>query len=289
MLKIGCSSSPIKRAVGSTRNGRDQAKRLWRKRATASFVQAATCWCASAGTPYHPGVKWHWAATTPVCPQTASQVERLVKDRKQVSILRRSRSKMGKLRATNARRSGPFFDTYHVRGGGNASIRGNRKITVKAGNGGNGAVAFTGKLRGRRRPPTRVRPGGDILLQVDRHMSTQMDFRYKRKYARATHGRTGQALIRKGRADLVIKGRARGAGRRHQKINCDMSSGPSHCAGPGGQRRLGQQDFATPTRQCPGLPRRGSPARSARCYRAQAAGRTWGWWFPNVGKSRCSP
>ena len=57
------------------------------------------------------------------------------------------------------------------------------KITVKAGNGGNGAIAFhrekyvaaggpDGGDGGR---------GGSIILQVDDHMSTLMDFRYTRK------------------------------------------------------------------------------------------------------------
>ena len=58
------------------------------------------------------------------------------------------------------------------------------RITVKAGNGGNGVVSFhrekyvaaggpDGGDGGR---------GGSIILQVDDHMSTLMDFRYKRKY-----------------------------------------------------------------------------------------------------------
>ena len=58
------------------------------------------------------------------------------------------------------------------------------RITVKAGNGGNGVVAFhrekyvaaggpDGGDGGR---------GGSIILQVDDNMSTLMDFRYKRKY-----------------------------------------------------------------------------------------------------------
>ena len=57
-------------------------------------------------------------------------------------------------------------------------------IKVKAGNGGNGAVAFhrekyiaaggpDGGDGGR---------GGDIVLVADPNMSTLMDFRYKRKY-----------------------------------------------------------------------------------------------------------
>ena len=67
------------------------------------------------------------------------------------------------------------------------------RITIKAGNGGNGAVAFhrekyvaaggpDGGDGGR---------GGDIVFVVDDNMSTLMDFRYKRKYV-AGNGADGQ-------------------------------------------------------------------------------------------------
>ena len=66
------------------------------------------------------------------------------------------------------------------------------RITVRAGSGGNGAVAFhrekyvaaggpDGGDGGR---------GGNIVLRVDAHMSTLMDFRYKRKYV-AENGQDG--------------------------------------------------------------------------------------------------
>ena len=67
------------------------------------------------------------------------------------------------------------------------------RITVRAGTGGGGAVAFhrekyvaaggpDGGDGGR---------GGDIILRVDPHMSTLMDFRYKRKYT-AENGKDGR-------------------------------------------------------------------------------------------------
>ena len=66
-------------------------------------------------------------------------------------------------------------------------------ITVRAGDGGNGAVTFhrekyvaaggpDGGDGGR---------GGDIIFEVDDNMSTLMDFRYKRKYV-AANGADGQ-------------------------------------------------------------------------------------------------
>ena len=67
------------------------------------------------------------------------------------------------------------------------------RITVKAGSGGNGAVAFhrekyvaaggpDGGDGGR---------GGSVILEINEHMSTLMDFRYKRKYV-AANGMDGQ-------------------------------------------------------------------------------------------------
>jgi GTP-binding protein len=67
-------------------------------------------------------------------------------------------------------------------------------ISVAAGNGGNGAVSFhrekyvaaggpDGGDGGR---------GGDVIFIADDHMSTLLDFRYKRKYTAATD-RTARA------------------------------------------------------------------------------------------------
>ena len=82
------------------------------------------------------------------------------------------------------------------------------KIYVKAGNGGNGAVAFyrekyvaaggpDGGDGGR---------GGNIVLRVNDNLSTLMDFRYKRKYT-APNGMDGQGSRCSGKRgeDLVIQ------------------------------------------------------------------------------------
>ena len=81
-------------------------------------------------------------------------------------------------------------------------------ITVQAGSGGNGVVAFhrekyvaaggpDGGDGGR---------GGSIILVVDDNMSTLMDFRYKRKYV-AGNGGDGQGKRKSGKdgEDLVIR------------------------------------------------------------------------------------
>ena len=82
------------------------------------------------------------------------------------------------------------------------------KIKIKAGDGGNGAVAFhrekyvaaggpDGGDGGR---------GGNIVFQVDTNLSTLADFRYKRKYL-APNGENGRKNRCNGKnaEDLVIK------------------------------------------------------------------------------------
>ena len=82
------------------------------------------------------------------------------------------------------------------------------RITVKAGNGGNGAVSFHREKYIAAGGPDGGDGGngGSIILQVDDHMSTLMDFRYKRKYT-ATPGQDGMGGRKTGKdgESLVIK------------------------------------------------------------------------------------
>ena len=67
------------------------------------------------------------------------------------------------------------------------------RITVRAGNGGNGAVAFHREKYIAAGGPDGGDggDGGSIIVRVDDNMSTLMDFRYKRKYV-AGNGVDGQ-------------------------------------------------------------------------------------------------
>ena len=82
------------------------------------------------------------------------------------------------------------------------------RITVRAGNGGNGAVAFHREKYVAAGGPDGGDggKGGSIILQVDDNMSTLMDFRYKRKYV-AENGVDGQGGRKSGKdgANLVIR------------------------------------------------------------------------------------
>ena len=78
------------------------------------------------------------------------------------------------------------------------------RITVRAGNGGNGAVAFHREKYVAAGGPDGGDGGngGSIVVLVDDHMSTLMDFRYKRKYV-AENGVDGQGGRKSGKSGQV--------------------------------------------------------------------------------------
>ncbi len=165
------------------------------------------------------------------------------------------------------------------------------RITVKAGSGGNGAVAFhrekyiaaggpDGGDGGR---------GGDILLVADSHLSTLMDFRYQRKYA-ASNGADGSGGRRSGKDGVpltirvpvgtVVRDAETG------KIIKDMSDTKPFVLAKGGRGGWGNQHFATPTRQAPRFAKSGSPGQSREVILELKLLADVGLvGFPNVGKS----
>ncbi|WP_295856432.1 GTPase ObgE [uncultured Oscillibacter sp.] len=165
------------------------------------------------------------------------------------------------------------------------------RITVKAGNGGNGVISFhrekyvaaggpDGGDGGR---------GGSVILQVDDNLSTLMDFRYKRKYA-APSGMDGQGARKSGRdgQDLVIKV-PRGTLVRDAEsgeIMQDMSGGEPFVLCRGGRGGWGNAHFATPTRQVPRFAKGGLPGESHDVVLELKLLADVGLvGFPNVGKS----
>ena len=165
------------------------------------------------------------------------------------------------------------------------------RITVRAGNGGNGAVAFHREKYVAAGGPDGGDggKGGSIILQVDDHMSTLMDFRYKRKYA-AANGMDGQGARKSGKdgADLVIRV-PRGTLVRDAEtgeIIQDMSSSEPFVLCRGGRGGWGNSHFATPTRQVPRFAKAGLPGESHDVVLELKLLADVGLvGFPNVGKS----
>ena len=81
------------------------------------------------------------------------------------------------------------------------------RITVRAGNGGNGAVAFHREKYVAAGGPDGGDggDGGSIIVRVDDNMSTLMDFRYKRKYTAQSGEKGGGGRCSGKKApDLII-------------------------------------------------------------------------------------
>ena len=130
------------------------------------------------------------------------------------------------------------------------------RITVIGGRGGDGAVAFH-----REKYISAGGPdggdgghGGSVILKVNDHLSTLLDFRYKRKYA-AQPGANGQGAHRSGkRGESLVIQVPRGTVVRDAesgKIIIDMSTVEEFTLAKGGRGGWGNAHYATPTRQVP--------------------------------------
>ena len=165
------------------------------------------------------------------------------------------------------------------------------RILVRAGAGGGGAVAFhrekyvaaggpDGGDGGR---------GGDVVLVVDGHMSTLMDFRYKTKYVapagenggtKRCSGKAGEPLVIKVPRGTVVRDNATG------EIICDMAGDDKFVLAQGGRGGWGNQHFATPTRQVPHFAKSGLPGQERDVILELKLLADVGLvGFPNVGKS----
>ena len=131
------------------------------------------------------------------------------------------------------------------------------KILIKAGNGGNGCVAFHREKYIASGGPDGGDggKGGDVIFVADRNMSTLSDFRYKRKYV-AKSGGDGSGNNCKGKdgENLIIKVPV---GTTVKDVYSDLyigdlsEHGQEVVVAKGGKGGYGNSHFATPTRQAP--------------------------------------
>ena len=137
------------------------------------------------------------------------------------------------------------------------------KIEIKAGNGGNGAIAFhrekyvsaggpDGGDGGR---------GGNIVFRVDEGVNTLLAYRYRHKFVAGNggdgkggklHGATADDVIILVPRGTVIKDAETGA------VIHDMSDGEDFIACRGGRGGWGNRHFATATRQVPMFAKNGT-------------------------------
>ncbi len=141
----------------------------------------------------------------------------------------------------------------------------NAKIYIKAGDGGNGAIAFH-----REKYVSHGGPdggdgghGGNIVFRVDEGTNTLLAFRYKHKFIAKNgengrgskfHGATAEDLIISVPPGTIIRDAASG------KIIHDMTDegGADYICCKGGRGGWGNRHFATPTRQIPGFAKNGT-------------------------------
>ena len=165
------------------------------------------------------------------------------------------------------------------------------RITVKAGNGGNGCVSFHREKYIAAGGPDGGDGGngGHIILQVDDNLSTLMDFRYKRKYV-AENGVDGAGQRKSGKDGKSLTIRVpRGTLVRDAETNeiiKDMPDSEPYILCRGGKGGWGNTHFATPTRQAPRFAKSGLPGESHDVVLELKLLADVGLvGFPNVGKS----
>ncbi len=165
------------------------------------------------------------------------------------------------------------------------------KVSLKAGDGGNGAVTFRREKYVANGGPDGGDggKGGDIVLVGNTHLTTLADFRYKRKYS-APNGARGEGGCRAGRKgeDIVIalpmgtvvKDAETG------RILADISTEHPVVIAKGGGGGAGNRHFATATRQCPRFAKAGAPGEEREVlFELKLLADVGLVGFPNAGKS----
>lgn len=164
-------------------------------------------------------------------------------------------------------------------------------ITIKAGNGGNGAVSFHREKYVNAGGPDGGDggKGSDIVFLADDSLSTLIDFRYKKKYvapdgepggAKRCSGKSMEPTVIRVPRGTIVKDAHTG------RILADISGDGPVVVARGGKGGRGNVHFATPTRQIPRFAKPGYPGEKFDVtleLKLLADVGLVG--FPNVGKS----
>lgn len=165
------------------------------------------------------------------------------------------------------------------------------EISIKAGNGGNGAVSFHREKYVNAGGPDGGDggKGSDIVFAPDDSLSTLIDFRYKKKYvapdgeaggAKRCSGKSMEPTVIKVPRGTVIKDAHTG------RILADISDDEPVVVARGGKGGKGNARFATPTRQIPRFSKPGFPGEKFDVVLELKLLADVGLvGFPNVGKS----
>ncbi len=165
------------------------------------------------------------------------------------------------------------------------------EISIKAGNGGNGAVSFHREKYVNAGGPDGGDggKGSDIVFAADDSLSTLIDFRYKKKYiahdgepggANRCSGKSMEPTIIRVPRGTIVKDSHTG------RILADVSDDEPVVVAHGGKGGWGNVHFATPTRQIPRFAKPGMPGEKFDVtleLKLLADVGLVG--FPNVGKS----
>ena len=141
------------------------------------------------------------------------------------------------------------------------------RIYVKAGDGGNGAITFRREKYVPRGGPDGGDggQGGDVVLRVNPSENTLLRFQYLSRFV-AEDGGHGQKARRHGKRapDLVLDVPPGTVVRDDEtgEVLADLTAaGDEFVAARGGRGGLGNQHFATPSRQAPRLAEKGEPGK----------------------------
>ncbi|MBQ7201900.1 GTPase ObgE [Candidatus Saccharibacteria bacterium] len=137
------------------------------------------------------------------------------------------------------------------------------KVSLKAGDGGNGAVSFRREIYIPKGGPDGGDggKGGDIIFKADKDTNTLIDFRYT-PILTAENGKNGSGTRSAGRSgkDLVVEVPIGTVVKRDGKVLADLThDGQSAIIAKGGEGGFGNAHFKSSTRQAPIIAEVGEP------------------------------